>query len=330
MLFQDGGNPGDPVGTPYPDATRATRGCHDITVFPSKKLAAGACMGDGVLWDLSNPAVFREIDRVQDDANFAFWHSATFNNDGTKLVFTDELGGGGAATCVPEIPSTRGADGIYDIEGKGLNRELVFKSYYKIPRLNTEDENCVAHNGSLIPVPGRDIMVQSWYMGGISVWDFTDSANPVELGYWERGPVAGGRRHRRRHLVRLLVQRQDLQLRPGQGLRRPEDHRGAVQPGQQGQVRRAERPDPAGVRGAVTALLQRTTRAPAHQRRGPLCRRRRRGPRAVPGCRLTPRTCPGCQVSPHPGSSGSVLPTRRRVLVAVVSAGRPLRTRRVR
>ena len=190
VLFQDGGNPGDPVGTPYPDATRATSGCHDITVFPSKKLAAGACMGDGVLWDLSNPAVFREIDRVQDDANFAFWHSATFNNDGTKLVFTDELGGGGAATCVPEIPSTRGADGIYDIEGTGLNRELVFKSYYKIPRLNTEDENCVAHNGSLIPVPGRDIMVQSWYMGGISVWDFTDSANPVELGYWERGPVA--------------------------------------------------------------------------------------------------------------------------------------------
>ncbi len=190
VLFPDGGNPGD--GLPYPEGTRATAGCHDITVFPSKKLAAGACMGDGVLWDLSNPAVFREMDRVQDDANFAFWHSATFNNDGTKLVFTDELGGGGAATCVPEIPETRGADGIYDIEGTGLNRELVFKSYYKIPRLNTEDENCVAHNGSLIPVPGRDIMVQSWYMGGVSVWDFTDSANPVELGYWERGPVPEG------------------------------------------------------------------------------------------------------------------------------------------
>ncbi len=189
ILFPDGGNPGDPVDTPPLDRTRATAGCHDITVFPSKKLAAGACMGDGVLWDLSNPAVFREIDRVQDDANFAFWHSATFNNDGTKVVFTDELGGGGAATCVASIPNTRGADGIYDIEGAGLNRELVFKSYYKIPRINADTENCVAHNGSLIPVPGKDIMVQSWYMGGISVWDFTDSANPVEIGFWERGPV---------------------------------------------------------------------------------------------------------------------------------------------
>ncbi len=195
ILFPDGGNPGDDPETTEPvDRTRATTGCHDITVFPAKKLAAGACMGDGVLWDLSNPAVFREIDRVQDDENFAFWHSATFNNDGTKLVFTDELGGGGAATCVADIPNTRGADGIYDIAGRGLDRELVFKSYYKIPRINADNENCVAHNGSLIPVPGRDIMVQSWYMGGISVWDFTDSANPVELGFWERGPVPEGDR----------------------------------------------------------------------------------------------------------------------------------------
>lgn len=192
VLFKDGGNPGDPADTPPLDRTRATSGCHDITVFPSKKLAAGACMGDGVLWDLSNPAVFREIDRVQDDENFAFWHSATFNNDGTKVVFTDELGGGGAATCLASIPNTRGADGIYDIEGTGLDRQLVFKSYYKIPRVNAETENCVAHNGSLIPVPGRDIMVQSWYMGGISVWDFTDSSNPVELAFWERGPVPAG------------------------------------------------------------------------------------------------------------------------------------------
>ncbi len=195
-LFPDGGNPGD--GLPYPDGTRATSGCHDITVFPSKKLAAGACMGDGVIWDLSNPVLFKEIDRVQDDTNFAFWHSATFNNDGTKVIFTDELGGGGAATCVPGMPATRGADGIYDIEGRGMDRELVFKSYYKIPRMNhagdaeTRPENCVAHNGSLVPVKGRDIMVQSWYMGGVSVWDFTDSANPRELGYWERGPVPAG------------------------------------------------------------------------------------------------------------------------------------------
>ena len=192
VLFPDGGNPGDPATTPPVERTRATTGCHDITVFPEKNLAAGACMGDGVLWDITDRTQLREIDRVQDDEYFAFWHSATFNNAGTKVVFTDELGGGGAATCVPEIDPKRGADGIYDIVGEGDARELVFRSYYKIPRMNAASENCVAHNGSLIPVPGKDIMVQSWYMGGISVWDFTDSANQKEIGYWERGPVAEG------------------------------------------------------------------------------------------------------------------------------------------
>jgi hypothetical protein len=192
VLFPDGGNPGD--GQSFPFGTRATSGCHDITVFPEKNLAAGACMGDGVLWDISDRTQLRELDRVQDDEFFAFWHSATFNNEGTKVVFTDELGGGGAATCVPGMDPRRGADGIYDIVGEGDARELVFRSYFKIPRMNADSENCVAHNGSLIPVPGKDIMVQSWYMGGISVWDFTDSSNPKELGYWERGPVPAGDR----------------------------------------------------------------------------------------------------------------------------------------
>lgn len=194
VVFPDGGNPGDPADTPYPYRTRATTGCHDITVFPDKDLAAGACMGDGVLWDISDRTNLVEIDRVQDDEFFAFWHSATFNNDGTKVVFTDELGGGGAATCVEDMDPRRGANGIYDIEGEGDDRTLVHKSYYKIPRINADTENCVAHNGSLIPVPGKDIMVQSWYMGGVSVFDFTDSANPVEIGWWERGPVAAGDR----------------------------------------------------------------------------------------------------------------------------------------
>jgi hypothetical protein len=192
VVHPDGGNPGDPEGTPYPYRTRASTGCHDITVFPEKNLAAGACMGDGVLWDISDRTQLREIDRVQDDEYFAFWHSATFNNAGTKVVFTDELGGGGTATCVEGMDPKRGADGIYDIVGEGDSRELVFRSYYKIPRLQSDSENCVAHNGSLIPVDGKDLMVQSWYMGGVSVWDFTDSANPVEIGYWERGPVAEG------------------------------------------------------------------------------------------------------------------------------------------
>ncbi|MFC7217646.1 LVIVD repeat-containing protein [Streptomyces polyrhachis] len=180
VLFPDGGNPG-------PGPVTETSGCHDITVFPSQKIAAGACMGDGILLDVSDPAAPQVIDRVQDDENFAFWHSATFNESGTKVVFTDELGGGGGATCDEKTGPTHGANGIYDL----VDRKLVFKSYYKIDRHQAANENCVAHNGSLIPVGGnRDIMVQAWYQGGVSFWDFTDSANPKEIGYFERGPLS--------------------------------------------------------------------------------------------------------------------------------------------
>ncbi|MFD0352685.1 LVIVD repeat-containing protein [Streptomyces sp. NPDC127110] len=187
VLFPDGGNPGAPAN---PGVSKTT-GCHDITVLPSKDLAAGACMGDGILFDISKPEQPRVIDRVQDNVNFAFWHSATFNERADKVVFTDELGGGGGATCNEATGPNRGADGIYDITGRGDQRKLVFKGYFKIPRHQADTENCVAHNGSLIPVGGgRDIMVQAWYQGGISVWDFTDSTNPKEIGYFERGPLS--------------------------------------------------------------------------------------------------------------------------------------------
>ncbi|MFC7614157.1 LVIVD repeat-containing protein [Actinokineospora soli] len=188
-LFPDGGNPGKD-GTVETGYVRATSGCHDITVFPSKNLAAGACMGDGILMDISDRERPRVINRVQDDEHFAFWHSATFNNEGTKVLFTDELGGGGAATCNPQIGPTRGANAIYDITGRGDSRLLEFRSLYKIDRHQTSSENCVAHNGSLIPVKGRDIFVQSWYMGGVQIIDFTDSRNPKEIGFFERGPAA--------------------------------------------------------------------------------------------------------------------------------------------
>jgi hypothetical protein len=185
-LFPDGGNPGR-------NGSATTSGCHDITAYPEKDVAAGACMGDGILMDISNREAPRVINRVRDTVNFAFWHSATFNNTGTKVVFTDELGGGGSPTCNETVGPNRGADAIYDITGRGDDRTMVFKSYYKIPRTNTNFENCVAHNGSLIPVLGRDIMVQAWYQGGVSVWDFTDSAHPVEIGFWERGPLSDTR-----------------------------------------------------------------------------------------------------------------------------------------
>ncbi|HWH22473.1 MAG TPA: hypothetical protein VNT25_04170, partial [Allosphingosinicella sp.] len=164
--------------------TRRTDQCHDITVFPSRKLAAGACSGNGIIFDVSDPRKPRRIDAVT-DKSFAYWHSATFNNDGTKVLFTDEWGGGSRPRCRIQDPRNWGANAIYDIVGT----KLEFRSYYKLPAVQTEQENCVAHNGSVVPVPGRDIFVQAWYQGGLSVIDFTDSNNPIEIAYFDRGPI---------------------------------------------------------------------------------------------------------------------------------------------
>jgi hypothetical protein len=164
--------------------TYETNMCHDITVYPEIGLAAGACSGNGILLDISDPAKPVRIDQVT-DPTFAYWHSATFNNDGTKVLFTDEWGGGGRARCRASDPKNWGADAIFDI----VDRKLQFRGYYKMPAPQTEQENCVAHNGSLISVPGRDIMVQAWYQGGISVFDFTDSSKPVEIAFFDRGPI---------------------------------------------------------------------------------------------------------------------------------------------
>jgi hypothetical protein len=164
--------------------SRVTNQCHDITVFPEVGLAAGACSGNGILMDISDPVNPVRLDHVV-DKNFAYWHSATFNNDGTKIVFTDEWGGGTRPRCRATDLPTWGADAIFDI----VDRKLKFGGYYKIPAPQTEQENCVAHNGSIIPVPGRDIMAQGWYQGGVSVFDFTDSTKPVEIAYFDRGPL---------------------------------------------------------------------------------------------------------------------------------------------
>ncbi|MEE8524297.1 MAG: DUF305 domain-containing protein, partial [Thermoanaerobaculia bacterium] len=164
--------------------TSQTDHCHDITVFPELGIAAGACSGNGILFDISDPLNPKRIDEVV-DKGFAYWHSATFNNDGTKIIFTDEWGGGSRPRCRAYDPLTWGADAIYDI----VDGKLEFRAYYKMPAPQLEQENCVAHNGSIVPVPGRDIFVQAWYQGGISVIDFTDSANPVEIAYFDRGPI---------------------------------------------------------------------------------------------------------------------------------------------
>ncbi|MDH4256699.1 MAG: DUF305 domain-containing protein, partial [Gammaproteobacteria bacterium] len=164
--------------------TSTTDQCHDITVFPEAGIAAGACSGNGIIFDISDPLKPQRMDEVV-DKGFAYWHSATFNNDGTKVLFTDEWGGGARPRCRAYDPLDWGADAIYDI----VDGQLEFRSHYKMPAPQSEQENCVAHNGSIVPVPGRDIFVQAWYQGGISVVDFTDSANPVEIAYFDRGPI---------------------------------------------------------------------------------------------------------------------------------------------
>ena len=164
--------------------SRVTNQCHDITVFPEANIAAGACSGNGIIFDISDPLKPTRIDEVV-DKGFAYWHSATFNNDGTKVLFTDEWGGGSRPRCRSYDPLDWGADAIYDI----VDGELEFRSYFKIPAPQLEQENCVAHNGSVVPIPGRDVFVQAWYQGGLSVIDFTDSSNPREIGYFDRGPI---------------------------------------------------------------------------------------------------------------------------------------------
>ncbi len=169
---------------PGTQTTRETNQCHDITAYPEIGMAAGACSGNGILLDISDPINPTRLDQVI-DTGFAYWHSATFNNDGSKVLFTDEWGGGSRPRCRASDPLDWGADAIYDI----VDGKMQFRSHYKMSAPQTEQENCVAHNGSLIPVPGRDIFVQAWYQGGISVIDFTDSSNPTEIAFFDRGPV---------------------------------------------------------------------------------------------------------------------------------------------
>jgi len=158
--------------------------CHDITLYPAIGMAGGACEGYGLLLDIRDPQHPTRLAAVA-DSNFSYWHSATFNNDGTKVLFSDEWGGGGAPKCRASDPKQWGADAIFTIE----NGKLNFKSYYKLPAPQTAQENCVAHNGSLIPIPGRDVMVQAFYQGGITVFDWTDASHPKEIAFFDRGPV---------------------------------------------------------------------------------------------------------------------------------------------
>jgi hypothetical protein len=161
-----------------------TNQCHDITVYSALGLAAGACDGNGIVLDIKDPVHPKRLDAVN-DPNYSYWHSASFSNDGKKIVFTDEWGGGLGARCRANDPNKWGADAVFNLK----DNKLSFASYYKLPAAQGDSENCVAHNGSLIPVPGRDLEIQAWYQGGISLMDFTDADHPVEIAYFDRGPI---------------------------------------------------------------------------------------------------------------------------------------------
>ncbi|RIJ76916.1 hypothetical protein D1871_09870 [Nakamurella silvestris] len=167
-------------------STTATIGCHDITAYPAKHLLAAACEGDGLLMDITDPLNPIVKDRVR-DANFAFWHTAQFNNDATKMIFQDELGGGSSAVCTPSTQNFRGANAFYSVSS---TKKLTLKSYFKIPRRQGINENCVTHEGNILPVEGKDIFVQAFYQGGVSVIDFTDITKPKEIGFFDRGPIS--------------------------------------------------------------------------------------------------------------------------------------------
>jgi len=180
-----GGGGGRPAGGGGGGAPRGgPTQCHDITVYPAIGLAGGACGGYGLLLDIKDAAHPVRIGAAA-DSNMSFWHSATFNNDGSKVLFSDEWGGGTAPRCRSTDKYEWGADAIFTLQ----NNQMTFKSYYKMPAAQTRFENCVAHNGSLIPIPGRDIMVQAWYQGGLSVFDWTDASHPFEVAFQDRGPM---------------------------------------------------------------------------------------------------------------------------------------------
>lgn len=148
-------------------------------------LLAGACASYGLLVDISNPMKPVRLDAVS-DTNFSLWHTAVFSNDAKRVVFTDEWGGGTGPMCQATSMMQMGGNTTLTIDSK---RKLTEHAYFKIPTAQSAQENCVSHNGGLIPVPGRDIMAQGWYQGGVNVIDFTDPDHPKELAYFDRGPI---------------------------------------------------------------------------------------------------------------------------------------------
>jgi hypothetical protein len=175
---------GRPQRPPRPGQGLGPNQCHDITAYPAAGVAGGACQGYGIILDIRDPEHPQRIGQTS-DPNFAAWHSVMFNNDASKIIFSDEWGGGSQPRCRATDNRNWGGDAIYTLD----HGKMEFQSYYKLPVAQTPEENCVAHNGSAVPIPGRDIMLQSWYQGGLDLFDWTDPKNPKEIAYFDRGPM---------------------------------------------------------------------------------------------------------------------------------------------
>jgi hypothetical protein len=179
-----GGRGGGGADTTQPPRPTGPRNCHDVTAYPAMNLLAGACSSYGLLVDISNPEMPVRLD-AKADTNFSLWHTAVFSNDGKKVVFTDEWGGGTSPNCQATSMMEMGGNTTLTIDmGKYTQH-----AYFKLPTAQSPQENCVSHNGGLVPVPGRDIMVQGWYQGGVDVIDFTDPDHPFEIAFFDRGPA---------------------------------------------------------------------------------------------------------------------------------------------
>jgi hypothetical protein len=163
------------------------RNCHDVTAYPAYHLLAAACSSHAIMVDISDPEKPVRLSAITDTNNFQGRHTAGFSNDARKTLWTDEWGGGTGPMCQANSIMELGGNTI--VTASPDNRKLTQHAYFKLPTAQSAQENCVSHNGGLIPVPGRDLYVQGWYQGGVDVMDFTDPDHPIEIAYFDRGSI---------------------------------------------------------------------------------------------------------------------------------------------
>ena len=169
-----------------PEMPTGPRNCHDVTAYPSMNLLAASCSTHSILVDISNPEKPFRISALADTNNYQGRHTAAFSNDGKKLIQTDEWGGGTGPMCQASSMIELGGNTVISLDAK---KKQTQRAYFKLPSAQTAEENCVSHNGGIIPVPGRDLYVQGWYQGGVNIMDFTDPDKAIEIGYFDRGSI---------------------------------------------------------------------------------------------------------------------------------------------